>query len=63
MTRRNQVAAADTPRPTAATATRVPSSPSNPSAISFSHSAISASGSAASSDNPKATSSRRGSAS
>ena len=62
-TRRNQVAAADTPRPIAAVITSPRRPVDSPSAKYLNHSARSASGSAASSDNPNATLNITGSAS
>ena len=58
---RNQVAVADTPRPRAAVTSRRRSPWSTPSPRSFSHSASSASGSAASCDSANAATSSPGS--
>ena len=62
-TRSTQVSAAEAAKPPAAHATRVGESSSSPSANSISHSAISASGSAAAKDSVKAMTSSAGSAS
>ena len=61
--RRNHVAAADTPRPTAAVSTSPRLPPSIPSARSLNQTASSASGSAASSAKPNATLKSNGAAS
>jgi len=63
ITRRNHVAAADTPSPTAAVVTSPRLPPSTPSASSLNHSASSASGSAAASARPSDTVKSNGAAS